>query len=189
MTPSKFATQLQRAQQARASDWALLLQPRLHAIPLPMQRYDDPFLPFGKAIIDATRDLLCAYVFDLAAYLAIGAAGAVALERTIAYARTDDVTVAILHAPFVGSAFAEAAGDNAFNADAVTLYAADAPSIAAYQEQGIGVFPVSNAIVVDGIRLTASELDLNICIAGARVLYAGRGDDFAACARSALESL
>ena len=104
-----FSVRLRAAQAARDSDLALMLSPRLAQMPLPMQRYDDPFLPFGKAIIDATRDLVCAYVFDLAAYLALGAAGAVALERTIAYAGTDDATVTILHAPFVGAAYVDAA--------------------------------------------------------------------------------
>src|SRR4051812_25649910 len=93
------------------------MSPRLTKMPLPMQRYDDPFLPFGKAIIAATQDLVCAYVFDLAAYLAIGAAGAVALERTIAFVGENNLTV--LHAWFADSGYISAA--EAFGVDAVTL--------------------------------------------------------------------
>lgn len=47
----------------------MLLLPRLPKLLLPFQKHDDPFLPFSKAIIDAIRDLVCAYQFDLAAGL------------------------------------------------------------------------------------------------------------------------
>src|SRR5689334_7364687 len=76
---------LEAAQQATQSTLAISLAPTLNKLPLELQRFDDPFLPFGKAVIDATADLVCAYVFHLGPYLALGAAGAVALERTIAY--------------------------------------------------------------------------------------------------------
>jgi hypothetical protein len=65
MTVPSFYDKLRAAQSQRESDLALLLAPKLAKMPLPIARYDDPFLPFGKAIIDATRDLVCAYVFDL----------------------------------------------------------------------------------------------------------------------------
>lgn len=48
-------------------------------------KWDDPVLPFNKAIIDATVDLVCAYKPNLGFYLQWGAAGIIALERTIAY--------------------------------------------------------------------------------------------------------
>ena len=72
--PGSFADRLAAAQRTNRSTLALVMAPRLLQIPLPMQRFDDPFLPFGKAIIAATRDVVCAYIFDLAAYLAVGAA-------------------------------------------------------------------------------------------------------------------
>ncbi len=177
LNPVSFHERLQEAQEARGTDRALMLIPRLSQMPLPMQRLDDPFLPFGKAIIAATRDLVCAYAFDLAAYLALGAAGAIALERTVAYAGTDDQTVTILHAPFVGSAYVEAAA--AFNVDAVTLASLeDAP---AYQAAGLGVFWMDRAG-----QLTLPGDTRSICLFGESALYAGRGDDFADQTRATL---
>lgn len=48
-------------------------------------KWDEPILPFNKAIIDATADIVCAYKPNLGFYLQWGAAGVIALERTIAY--------------------------------------------------------------------------------------------------------
>jgi hypothetical protein len=142
---------------------------------MPLQSYDDPFLPFGKAIIAATRDLVRAYVFDLAAYLALGAAGAVALERTIAYVGEDNLTV--LHGAFVGGDYAEAA--RGFAADAVTLV--DAADAEPYQRTGVGTF------LLQGETLTLVGGALRLRLLGDEVLYAGSGEDFAERARAALE--
>lgn len=157
------------------SDFGLLIRPHLARMPMPLQSYDDPFLPFGKAIVAATRDLLCAYVFDLASYLALGAAGAIALERTIAYAGADNLTV--LHGAFVGSDYVAAA--QGFGADAVTL--ADAADADHYQRAGIGVFQLQDeslAQVGSALRLRLLRDD---------VLYASSREDFAEQARAAVE--
>ena len=201
--PDSFADRLAAAQQTTGSR-ALLMNPRLSLLPLPMQRYDDPFLPFGKAVIDATRDAVCAYLFDLAAYLALGAAGAVALERTIAYARAGDGTVCILHGPFASGAYAEAAGKSAFDVDAVTV--ADLQYLDAYTaEQGRGAFVVQRGeqpviIPLPGdagvywqdaglfTMLTSTGRMVQMQVAGEKVLYAGRGDDFAERIRTALDN-
>ncbi len=62
------------------------LDPVPHKLPLEhITRYDEPVLPFNKAIIDATADLVCAYKPNLGFYFQWGAAGIIALERTIAY--------------------------------------------------------------------------------------------------------
>lgn len=53
--------------------------------PVLVARHDEPVLPFNKAIIDATADLVCAYKPNMGFYLQWGAAGMIALERTIAY--------------------------------------------------------------------------------------------------------
>jgi hypothetical protein len=79
---------------------ALMLKPDLNSLPLPIQRYDDPFLPLGKEVVRATESNVGIYIFDMASYFATGAAGIVALERTIAYARNRSLT--ILHGPFTG---------------------------------------------------------------------------------------
>ena len=175
MKPSSFQDKLHNIQTAKGTNRALLLIPRLTKMPLPMQRYDDPFLPFGKAVIAATQDLVCAYVFDLGAYLALGAAGAVALERTIA--SVDDTTVSVLHAPFVGSGYIEAA--EAFNVDAVTLaLVVDAET---YRAAGFGTFWREGAFLLE----IGGETQLSLL--GEDVLYAGHDDDFAVQVRAALQ--
>jgi hypothetical protein len=203
--PVSFADRLGAVQRANRSTIALVLSPRLLQIPLPMQRFDDPFLPFGKAVIAATREIVCAYVFDLAAYLAIGAAGAVALERTIAYAGANGDNVTILHGPFASPNYAEAVGDNAFNVDAVTLV--DEQYLAAYtasEQRGAFVIRRGESPVIiplpgnagvywqdAGIftMLSPEGHTLQMQAAGEKVLYAGRGDDFAERVRAALEAM
>ncbi len=106
-------------EQIRLGKVALRMNPQLLKLPLPIQRFDDPFLPFGKAIIGATRDIVGAYLFDLASYLALGGAGAVALERTLRYVGDDVVT--ILHGAFSDIAYATVADKIAFGVDFITV--------------------------------------------------------------------
>ncbi len=193
MKPDKFDQKFGKAWGRSGGTNALTLFPKLAQMPLPIQRHDDPFLPWSKAIIDATRDLLCAYIFDMASYLALGAAGAIALERAIAYANGSDETLTILHAPFVGSGFVAAA--EAFNADAVTLVSensyADADRIAQYNQAGVGVFlleesgSLTGSIVNDWLP---TGTNLKIWLVDSKIPYASSGDDFAERARAALQS-
>ncbi len=126
------------AAQAR-SRLAIGIVPSIRKMPHALQRYDDPFLPFGQAVIDSTGDLVCAYVFDLAAYLSQGASGAVALERTIAYVPAG--VLKILHGPFASSHYVDAAFGEGFQADAVTLGCVDANIIKPYlEDRQHGVF-------------------------------------------------
>jgi hypothetical protein len=197
---ASIAEKLASIQQERQSDLGLLIAPRLALLPLPIQRYDDPFLPFGKAIIDATRDMVCAYIFDLAAYLSIGAAGAVALERTIAYARQEILT--ILHGPFVGAGYAGISDESAFAVDAVTLV--DSQHLDAYltrADRGAFIVRGGNPTRLDAPDVggyywsdaqvfTLLGIDgqiLQIRMAGEGALYAGRGADFAQQVRAELE--
>jgi orotidine-5'-phosphate decarboxylase len=92
-------------------------------MPLPFARTDDPMLPFAQALIDATRDLVCAYVLDPAYFLNEGAPGLIALER-IAYYVPNDIPI-VLDARYglLGDSaplYARAAFD-AFRAEAVTF--------------------------------------------------------------------
>ncbi|MEP7288013.1 MAG: hypothetical protein ABI947_19850 [Chloroflexota bacterium] len=129
-----FNDLLATAQADHQSTLAVGLAPVVARLPYEIQRYDDPFLPFGKAVIDSTIDLVCAYVFHLGAYLALGAAGAVALERTLAYVPTN--VIRILHGPFATAEYVQAAFEDAFDAHAVTLAAEVSPAtIAAYTQQ------------------------------------------------------
>ncbi len=73
--------------QDRNNSWLCVgLDPLPDKLPLEaVSRWDEPLLPFNKAIIDSTADLVCAYKPNLGFYLQWGAAGVIALERTIAY--------------------------------------------------------------------------------------------------------
>ena len=130
------------AQRRSGSTLALGLSPALETLPPDVRPYDEPLLPFGKKIISETGDKVCAYVFHLAAYLAFGAAGAIALERTIAYVPPSIVT--ILHGPFASADYAGAVARTAFAVDAVTLSAnADAAMIRRYVQDSpdkVGVY-------------------------------------------------
>jgi hypothetical protein len=198
-----FGEKLAAAQESSRSRLALLLAPRLLQMPLPIQKYDDPFLPFGKAIIAATRDVVCAYVFDLAAYMALGAAGMVALERTIAYVGAE--TAKILHAPFASADYTTAASDAAFAVDAVTV--TDEQYLEAYTSNpAMGAFVVrrgEHPVIIPlpgsaGVywqdvslftMLSEDGYNLQMRLAGEKTLYAGRGDDFAERVRAALEAM
>lgn len=200
-----FSQRLEAIQQRKRSNRALWLGPRLLQMPLPMQKYDDPFLPFGKAIIDATQSITCAYIFDLAAYLALGAAGAIALERTIGYARASGDALAVLHGPFATPDYADAVSAGGFHVDAVTVV--DERQLEVYGRlPGMGVFVVregESPIIIplpgdagaywpDAGLLTLlapSGRRLELRVAGSRVLYAGRGEDFAGRVREALEAM
>jgi orotidine-5'-phosphate decarboxylase len=118
-----FVEKLQAAQIANDSWVCVGLDPALERMPGPMLKYDDPFLTFLKAIVDVTADLVCAYKPNLGFYLALGAAGVIALERIIAYI-PDEIPV-ILDGKFndIGStaqAYAQGAFD-ALGVDAVTV--------------------------------------------------------------------
>jgi hypothetical protein len=171
----------------RDSRAILWMRPQLSMLPLPLQVYDDPFLPFGKAIITASRDLVAGYCFDLASYLALGAAGMVALERTIPYANEDTIT--ILHGPFASAGYVEAAGTNALNVDAVTL--TDAAFASPYLDAGLEVFTISGSeetgrYSVEEQTLTLDNLTLHLL--GDDVLYASRRVDFADSLRAAIQA-
>jgi hypothetical protein len=121
-----YANRLREAQEQQHSRLAIEIAPLLERIPYPLLSHDDPFLPFSKAIIDATAEFACAYVFDLAAFLSLGASGAIALERAIAYVPAP--LLKILHGPFASRHYARLMSESAFAVDAVTLVS-DSPAV------------------------------------------------------------
>jgi orotidine-5'-phosphate decarboxylase len=92
-------------------------------MPLPLRQADDPVVSFAQAIIDATRDVACAFKPNLGFFLAEGAAGIMALERLMR-AIPPDLPV-ILDGKFgdIGSTAEQYARGafEALRADAVTL--------------------------------------------------------------------
>ena len=118
-----YIEKLAAIQKKNASNVCLRLNPIPEFLPLDVvSRWDEPLLPFNKAIINATKSSVCAYQLSLAHYLHWGAAGAIALERTVGYIPSE---VPIILDCRMSAADAALAGllDGAFGwgADAVTL--------------------------------------------------------------------
>ncbi|RMG96149.1 MAG: orotidine-5'-phosphate decarboxylase [Chloroflexi bacterium] len=89
-----YLEKLKAAQEKNQSWLCVGLDPQPERLPVQALKWDEPVLPFNKAIIDATADLVCAYKPNLGFYLQWGAAGIIALERTIAYI-PDDIPVIV----------------------------------------------------------------------------------------------
>ncbi len=83
--PMNYLQKLQAIQTQNNSWLCVGLDPDPVRLRVDVMKWDEPVLPFNKAIIDATADLVCAYKPNLGFYLQWGAAGIIALERTIAY--------------------------------------------------------------------------------------------------------
>lgn len=195
---SAFIHKLKRVQERTGTDIVLRLSPRILTMPLPMKQHDDPFFPFGRAIITATRDLAVGYMFDLWDYLALGAAGAIALERTIHFAGAEVIT--LLNGLFSGAGYAALWDETAFNVDAVTLAAmndlpgyrqrADRQAFLLHQDAhttdptGVALFRPD-----DGILTVPEDNNhrITLRVIGDEAVYAGHGEDFAQVARQVLE--
>lgn len=199
---NEFVNKLAQLQETRKTDIAFLMNPKIDRLPLPVARFDDPFLPFGKAVINATQHMTCAYVFDFASYLALGAAGAVALERTLRYVGQE--TIKILHGPFVGGAYSAMADKTAFDLDALTIVSsADLHTYLQYPPYGAFLIKdreidYHDAATQGGILWVPSGvftllgkggLVMKMRLTNDKVLYGGRGDDYIAQIQKALERL
>lgn len=80
-----YLEKLKNIQEQNNSWLCIGLDPDPIRLRVDVLKWDEPILPFNKAVIDATADLVCAYKPNLGFYLQWGAAGVIALERTIAY--------------------------------------------------------------------------------------------------------
>ncbi len=81
----RYLEKLLAAQEANRSWLCIGLDPLPDKLPMEaVWKWDEPLLPFNRRIIDATSDLVCAYKPNFGFYLQWGAAGVIALERTIA---------------------------------------------------------------------------------------------------------
>jgi orotidine 5'-phosphate decarboxylase, subfamily 2 len=123
MPDKPFLQRLRRAQEARRSWLCVGLDPVLEQMPEVVRRADDPLTTFGRAIVEATADLACAYKPNLAFWLAYGTAGLQALQAVLE-AVPEDVPV-ILDGKFgdighTAAAYARFAFDT-LCADAVTV--------------------------------------------------------------------
>ena len=175
-----FYTQLRARQAEHDTDIALFLNPRVAALPLPIQRYDDPFLPYCRAIVDATADLVCAYVLNFASFMAMSAPGARSLERIIGIIGQE--TPKLLHGPFVGTAYAPMLERTAFDVDCVTLYR---PEDVPHYRANAPYAAFQANVDISGQTLSLAP-DLALRVTDDRVLLAGLGEDFADQVRAAL---
>lgn len=123
-----FVEKVQTIQAETGGNWLLYVSPEIEKLPLDIQRYDDPFLPYLRAIHRAAADVICGYVFDLGAYLRMGAAGAVALERSIDLVGETHLTM--LDSAFGSDRYVTLWEETAFGCDALTI--TDVRLLAAY---------------------------------------------------------
>jgi orotidine-5'-phosphate decarboxylase len=79
-----FTNKLETSQQTNNSWLCVGLDPVMDRLPKVVLVHDDPLLAFGRAIVEATSDLVCAYKPNLAFWLAEGPAGLEALRNLIA---------------------------------------------------------------------------------------------------------
>jgi len=112
----------------------LSIAPMLERLPPESQRFDDPLLPYSKAIIAASSGLVSGYLLNFTAYLTLGGAGIVALERALAFA-TASGSVTILDGAFASAEYAAALNHGELMIDAVTLQ--DAGLCAAFENKGM----------------------------------------------------
>ncbi len=112
----------------------LSIAPVLEYLPPESQRFDDPLLPYSKSIIAASSGLVSGYLLNFTAYLTLGGAGIVALERALAFAAASG-SVTILDGVFASAEYAAALNHGELTIDAVTLQ--DAGLCAAFENQGL----------------------------------------------------
>ncbi|MBU0630763.1 MAG: orotidine-5'-phosphate decarboxylase [Candidatus Margulisbacteria bacterium] len=140
----KFVDQLDQAAKENSSLLCVGLDLDLSKLPPSIIRSEDPLFIFNKSIIDATRDLVCAYKPNSAFYEMYGLSGLNALLKTIDYIHAAGLPV-ILDAKrgdvgHSSSAYAKAAFE-VYKADSVTVspymgYDSIQPFIE-YQEKGV----------------------------------------------------
>jgi orotidine-5'-phosphate decarboxylase len=118
-----FLDRLAAAQQRNNSWLSISLNIDLHQLPAPLLRVDDPMFPFARSIIEATRDLVCAYQIDPAYFLSEGAAGMIALERIVRYIPDDLPLILDWRFGEIGASAAQyrRSAFEAYQADAITF--------------------------------------------------------------------
>ncbi len=79
-----FTNKLATAQQTNNSWLCVGLDPVRERLPQAVATSDDPLLDFGRAVVKATADLVCAYKPNLGFWLAEGPAGLQALQTLVA---------------------------------------------------------------------------------------------------------
>ncbi len=119
-----FFAQLEQAARRNNSLLCVGLDPRPEQFPPDVLRQTDPVLAFNMRVIDATRDLACAFKPNYAFYEALGLPGLQALRQTIDYIGPDVPVILDAKRGDIGPtavAYAQAAFE-VWGAGAVTLH-------------------------------------------------------------------
>ncbi|MEM9950941.1 MAG: hypothetical protein AAF846_05035 [Chloroflexota bacterium] len=166
--------------QSAPSNIILHINPIFELLPIPIWRYDDPFLPFAKSLIPATQDLVAGYMFDFASYLTMAGAGAVALERSIALVPKNRVR--ILHGPFIGTHYSPMADATAFDLDALTVTSAiDYSHYTQNQPHGALLLSWENSSEISTYDTKAGSIHIagqTYTLTTNEILYASKNDDW-----------
>ena len=88
-----FKEKVKHAQQQSNSLLCVGLDSDIAKIPESIRRIENSLFEFNKQIIDATKDLVCAYKLNAAFYEAAGEAGWAAMKKTVAYIPKNLVTI------------------------------------------------------------------------------------------------
>ena len=88
-----FYERLRKAQKRHNSLLCIGLDSDIMKIPGFLSRHEDPIAEFNRRVIDATRDLVCAYKFNLAFYEALGEKGWKTVHRTLAHLQEETITI------------------------------------------------------------------------------------------------
>lgn len=89
-----LVSKLKRVQERNNSLLCVGLDTDWRLVPEFLHEAENPVLEFNRRIIDATKDLVCAYKMNLAFYENFGEAGVYALHRTFSRIPSDIVTIA-----------------------------------------------------------------------------------------------
>ncbi|GAB1420179.1 hypothetical protein MASR2M15_02620 [Anaerolineales bacterium] len=188
-----FKDKLYHSSQTKKTNLILQIAPKVDKLPVEIQRYDDPFLPYSKALIDCSIDLVCAYYLDFAAFMALGAAGAIALERTCAY--VEGSVPNILHASLGSIDYSDMLSENTLAVDAVTVkdlqiaqHYITHPPYGAILSEGVSAQPEIGWLSPDH-RLSFNDPSISYSLLRSDFMYQNLGLDYQQRLRDHLEAL
>ena len=118
-----FFEKLEKAQDKNNSLLCVGLDIDLTKVPKEILKEDNPILAFNKAIIDATKEHVCAYKPNFAFYEQYGISGLEALKQTIEYIPDDIPVIGDAKRGDIGNtskAYAKAVFEE-FNCDSITV--------------------------------------------------------------------
>jgi len=88
-----FSSRLRNVQRSNASLLCIGLDTDIRKVPKSLLSQADPVTAFNEAIIDATKDLVCAYKLNLAFYESLGERSWVTIRKTLAHVPAGIITI------------------------------------------------------------------------------------------------